>query len=77
MIKLTKAIDRLIEFDVIQKGIGRERYIITARKETYMKTPPATIRRNANMLSYLQSIGINIDTMNMRISSHHYQQICN
>ncbi|CAF1415469.1 unnamed protein product [Rotaria magnacalcarata] len=44
------------------KSIGRDRHIVTARKETYMKVPPATIRSSTNMLSYLQSIGINIDT---------------
>ncbi|CAF4753459.1 unnamed protein product, partial [Rotaria magnacalcarata] len=61
-IRLTNAIDNLIKFGLLKKGIGRDRHIVTARKETYMKVPPATIRSSTNMLSYLQSIGINIDT---------------
>ncbi|CAF4569317.1 unnamed protein product, partial [Didymodactylos carnosus] len=61
MIRLTNAIDNLIQFRILQKGIGRDRHIVTARKETYMKAPPATIRSNANMLVYLQSIGIDLE----------------
>ncbi|CAF4536116.1 unnamed protein product [Rotaria magnacalcarata] len=61
-IRLTNATDNLIKFGLLKKDIGRDRHIVTARKETYMKVPPATIRSSTNMLSYLQSIGINIDT---------------
>ena len=60
--KLTKAIEQLVESGILQKDIKDTRYIVTARKETYLKTSPATVRRNPNMLNYLQSIGINIDT---------------
>ncbi|CAF2060486.1 unnamed protein product [Rotaria magnacalcarata] len=48
-IRLTNAIDNLIKFGLLKKGIGRDRHIVTARKETYMKVPPATIRsKNIN-----------------------------
>ncbi|CAF5075883.1 unnamed protein product, partial [Rotaria magnacalcarata] len=49
----TNAIDNLIKFGLLKKGIGRDRHIVTARKETYMKVPPATIRSSTNMLFYL------------------------
>ncbi|CAF1251304.1 unnamed protein product [Didymodactylos carnosus] len=61
MVRLTNAIQNLIQFRILPKGIGRDRHIVTARKETYMKAPPATMRSNANMLVYLQSIGIDLD----------------
>lgn len=61
-LKLTQAIEQLVTNGILQKGIKETRHIVTARKETYLKTSPATIRRNAHMLNYLESIGINIDT---------------
>jgi hypothetical protein len=60
-LKLTQAIDQLIVNGILQKGVKDTRHIVTARKETYLKTSPATIRRNTHMLNYLQSIGVDID----------------
>ncbi|CAF1534404.1 unnamed protein product [Adineta ricciae] len=62
MSKLHQAIDDLVRSGILRKGFQNTRYIVTARKETYLKTSPATIRGNTDMLDYLQSIGINIDT---------------
>ena len=60
-LKLTKAVDQLVANGILQTGIKDNRHIVTARKETYLKTSPAAIRRDTNMLDYLQSIGVNID----------------
>ena len=60
-VKLTQAIEHLVACGLLQKGIKDTRHIVTARKETYLKTSPVTIRQNPNMLNYLQSIGIDID----------------
>ncbi|CAF4283406.1 unnamed protein product [Rotaria sp. Silwood2] len=62
MSKLTNAIDELVRYGILQKGVKDNRYVVIARKETYLKTSPATIRRNTRMLNYLQSIGVDIDT---------------
>lgn len=60
-LKLTQAIERLVAYGLLQKGTKDTRHIVSARKETYLKTSPVTIRQNPNMLNYLQSIGIDID----------------
>ncbi|CAM4830210.1 unnamed protein product [Rotaria magnacalcarata] len=62
MPKLINAIDELVRYGILQKGVKDNRYVVIARKETYLKTSPATIRRNTRMLNYLQSIGVDIDT---------------
>lgn len=80
-LKLTQAIEQLVAHGLLQKGIKHTRHIVTARKETYLKTSPVTIRQNPNMLDYLQSIGIDIDNyehvylisplpMNMELTSY-------
>ncbi|CAF4270628.1 unnamed protein product [Rotaria magnacalcarata] len=63
-IRLTNAIDNLIKFGLLKKGIGRDRHIVTARKETYMKVPPATIRSTQiaerftqHMVQYRMALG--------------------
>ncbi|CAF0767955.1 unnamed protein product [Adineta steineri] len=43
-------------------SVKDNRYAVTARKETYLKTSSATIRGDTDMLNYLQSIGVDIDT---------------
>ena len=60
-LKLTNAINRLVSNGILQKGIKQTRHVVTARKETYIKTSPVTIRHDTSMLDYLQSIGIDID----------------
>ena len=62
MSKLNQTIHKLIRNVILKKGIQNTRYIVTARKETYFKTSPATIRGNTDMLDYLHSISIDIDT---------------
>ncbi|CAF1538143.1 unnamed protein product, partial [Adineta ricciae] len=60
--KLNQAVDELVQNDILKKGFQNTRHIVAARKETYLKTSPATIRGNSNMLGYLQSISVDIDT---------------
>lgn len=60
-LKLNNAIDQLVTHSILIKGIQRERHILTARKETYLKASPATIRSNERMLTYLHSINIDIN----------------
>ncbi|CAF0973081.1 unnamed protein product [Adineta ricciae] len=60
--KLIRAVNDLIHHDILRKGFQNTRHIVGARKETYLKASPATIRGNVDMLTYLQSIGVDIDT---------------
>jgi len=60
--KLNQAVDELVQYGILKKGAKDNRHVVTARKETYLKTSPATIRGNTDMLNYLQSIGVDIDT---------------
>lgn len=60
--KLYQAIDELVQHGILKKGAKDNRHVVTARKETYLKTSPATIRGNIDMLNYLQSIGVDVDT---------------
>ncbi|CAF1449530.1 unnamed protein product [Adineta ricciae] len=60
--KLNQAISELVQNGILKKGIQNTRHIVGARKETYLKTSPATIRSNIDMLNYLASIDIDIDT---------------
>jgi hypothetical protein len=62
MSKLTNAVNELLQFGILQKGVKDNLYVVVARKETYLKTSPSTIRGNTNMLDYLQLIGVDIDT---------------
>ncbi|CAF1517353.1 unnamed protein product [Adineta ricciae] len=62
MSKLSRAVDELVQNDILRKGLQNTRHIVAARKETYLKASPTTIRGNADMLNYLLSIGIDIDT---------------
>ena len=67
MIRLANAVNYLINTGLIVKGAGHDRHLVSARKETFMKTPPSIIRGDANKLLALESIDINIDTY-----EHHY-----
>ncbi|CAF0827375.1 unnamed protein product [Adineta steineri] len=60
--KLIQAVDELLTNGILKKGIQNTRHIVTARKETYLKASPATIRGDSNMINYLLLIGIDIDT---------------
>jgi hypothetical protein len=60
--RLANAIANLVQIGILQAGIGHNRHIVTARKETYMKVPPIIIRSNTDMLDYLQSIGIDLNS---------------
>ncbi|CAF1225115.1 unnamed protein product [Rotaria sordida] len=60
--KLIETIDELVQHGILKKGVNDNRHVVAARKETYLKTSPVTIRANNRMLDYLQSIGIDIDT---------------
>ncbi|CAF1344855.1 unnamed protein product [Rotaria sordida] len=62
MSKLIQAADELVQFGILKKGAKDNRHVVAARKETYLKTSPATIHGNTGMLDYLQSIGVDIDT---------------
>ncbi|CAF1527429.1 unnamed protein product [Adineta ricciae] len=62
MSKLAEAVDELVRHGILRRGLQNTRHIVTARKETYLKASPATIRGNADMLTYLESIGVDIGT---------------
>ncbi|UJR11956.1 hypothetical protein I4U23_016134 [Adineta vaga] len=62
MSKLIQAVDELVQNGILKKGAKDNRHIVTARKETYLKASPATIRGDNDMVNYLLSIGIDIDT---------------
>lgn len=62
MIRLTNAINYLINTGLLQKGVGPGRHLMSARKETYMKMPPSLVRKDSVKLAALTSININIDT---------------
>ena len=55
------AIKYLVECDLLTKGVHHSRHIVSARKETYLKKPPAAIRTNPNLLAALKDVGIDID----------------
>ncbi|CAF0904895.1 unnamed protein product [Adineta steineri] len=37
MLKLIQAIDELIQFGILKKGVKDNRHVVTARKETYLR----------------------------------------
>ena len=59
--RLMNAIDYLVESNLLTKGIHDSRHIVTARKETYLKTPPAVIRANPNLIAAMKYVGVDID----------------
>ncbi|CAF1451835.1 unnamed protein product [Adineta steineri] len=61
IIRLTDAINYLINTGLVQNGIGDKRHLVGARKETLRKTPPCIIRTDKDKLAALESININID----------------
>ena len=61
-LRLAEAITNLIRMGILVKGLGHDRHIVSARKETYMKVPPSIIRSNGDMLDYLLSIHIDLNS---------------
>lgn len=59
--RLINAIDYLLESNLLTKGIHDSRHIVTARKETYLKTPPGVIRANPKLIAAMKYIGLDID----------------
>ncbi|CAF4574724.1 unnamed protein product [Rotaria socialis] len=61
MIRLTEAINYLVNTDLVQCGTGNKKHLVGARKETFIKIPPCIIRTDQKRLTALKSININID----------------
>ena len=59
--RLSGAIRYLINCDLLLEGCSASRHVVSARKETYLKKPPAVIRADPKLLGALESIGVDID----------------
>ena len=59
--RIMNAIYYTAECDVLSKAVHHTRHIVTTRKETFMKKPPAVIRANLNLLAALKYVDLDID----------------